>query len=75
MICSDVCDNSLYVRNGKNGYLFNPYSAQDMKEKLLQILEINDELYIKFSKESRQIAEEDLSIDRFFTAYKDLLSL
>lgn len=75
VICSDVCDNSLYVRNGKNGYLFNPYSAQDMKEKLLQILEINDELYIKFSKESRQIAEEDLSIDRFFTAYKDLLSL
>lgn len=75
VICSDVCDNSLYVRNGENGYLFNPYSAQDMKEKLLQMLEINDELYMKFSKESRQIAERILSVDRFLAEYKEALNL
>lgn len=75
VICSNVCDNSLYVQDGKNGYLFDPHSIQDMKEKLLQMLEINDELYVKFSKESRRIAEENLSIDRFFTEYKELLNL
>ena len=75
VICSDVCDNSLYVRNGVNGYLFNPYSAQDMKEKILQMLEINDELYVKFSKESRRIAEEVLSADRFLIEYKESLCL
>lgn len=75
VICSDVCDNSLYVRNGKNGYLFDPHSAQDMKEKMAQLLGINDELYANFSKESRRIAEEVLSANRFLTEYKEVLSL
>lgn len=42
---------------------------------MFQMLVINDELYVKFSKESRRIAEKILSVDRFLVEYKELLSL
>ena len=73
VICSDVCDNSIYVQGGENGLLFNPQSVQDMRDKILQVLAIDDETYSNYCCRSRKIAEELLLEKRFFLKYKFLL--
>lgn len=73
VICSDVCDNSLYVHEGENGFLFNPCSPQEMKDKISQLLAIDDRTYSIYCSKSRQIAEELLSEKEFFSKYKMIL--
>lgn len=73
VICSDVCDNSIYVREGENGFLFNPQSIQSMWDKISQMLAIGDETYADYCCKSRKLAEELLSEQRFFSEYKTLL--
>lgn len=73
VICSDVCDNSLYVRINENGFLFDPHSIQDIKEKLLHALAIDDETYTNYCRKSRLLAEKMLSEDNFYMQYHSLL--
>ena len=73
VICSDVCDNSIYVREGGNGVLFNPQSIQSMRDKISQMFAIGDETYADYCCKSRKLAEELLSEQRFFSKYKTLL--
>lgn len=75
VICSDVCDNSMYVREGVNGSLFNPYSAQEMADKISCMFSMDDETYMKYSRESRRLAEKLLSENSFISSYKILLGL
>lgn len=73
VVCSDVCDNSLYVRINENGFLFNPHSTQDIKEKLLHALTIDDATYTNYCRKSRLLAEKMLSEDNFYMQYHALL--
>lgn len=75
VLCSDVCDNSMYVREGVNGLLFNPNLAQEMADKISCMLSIDDEIYTEYSHESRRLAEELLSENSFISSYKMLLGL
>ena len=75
VVCSDVCDNSIYVRDGENGSLFNPQSAQDMRDKMSQMLAIDDEAYFDYCSKSRRFAEELLSERCFLDRYKALLTI
>ena len=71
--CSDVCDNSMYVQEGRNGFLFDPRSIQDMRDKMSQMLAVDDETYAAYCCRSRKVAEELLSEQRFLDEYKILL--
>lgn len=73
VMCSDVCDNSIYVREGEDGGLFNPRSVLDMKDKMSRMLEIDDETYAAYCCQSRMLAEELLSERRFLGEYEILL--
>ena len=75
VICSDVCDNSMYVRDGENGSLFNPQSTQDMQDKMSQMLAIDDETYFDYCSKSRKFAEDLLSERCFLDRYKVLLTI
>ena len=75
VICSDVCDNSIYVQKGVNGMLFNPHSAQGMADKMSCMLSMDDETYMKYCQESRRLAEELLAENSFISSYKILLGL
>lgn len=70
VLCSDVCDNSMYVREGVNGLLFNPNLAQEMADKISCMLSIDDEICTEYSHESRRLAEELLSENSFISSYK-----
>lgn len=71
--CSDVCDNPIYVKNGVNGLLFNPHSAESMATAIATLLTIDDKTYAEYCKNSRSMAEEKLSKKNFVESYIKLL--
>ena len=73
VICSNVCDNSIYVHEGENGFLFNPKSPQNMACAIERILELDESQYEEFSKNSRLIAENKLSQNIFLKKYKNII--
>lgn len=74
LICSDVCDNSIYVQEGINGYLFNPKSPKSIADKLEEALKISDSLYKEFCNNSRKIAVDKLSKNDFILSYDKLIN-
>jgi glycosyltransferase involved in cell wall biosynthesis len=73
--CSDVCDNSRYVYEGKNGFLFNPIETDTIVSAFESLFALTDEDYLSFCKASRQIAEQKLSKEAFINAYLKLIKL
>ena len=71
--CSNVCDNPMYVKSGVNGVLFNPYSAESMATEIAKLLAIDDKTYKEYSRNSRSMAEEKLSKNKFVESYINLL--
>lgn len=74
VLCSDVCDNSIYVHEGENGTLFNPKSPESIASAIERILSINEQQYIEYSKNSRKIAEEKLSGKIFLKKYEEVIN-
>lgn len=73
IICSNVCDNARYVKDGENGFLFNPSSPEDMADKLQKALCLSDEFYLKYCRRSRELAEELLSKEKFINSYINII--
>lgn len=69
VLCSDVCDNAFYVEDGKNGFLFNPNSIDDISETIIKALQTPIERRIEMGKRSRKAAETKLSAERFINEY------
>lgn len=74
VICSDVCDNGIYVHQGENGYLFDPNDEIDIANQLEKALSINHQKYCEFSAKSRIIAEQYLSESLFLEQYNRLIN-
>lgn len=73
VICSDVCDNSIYVKEGKNGFLFDPKSPESIATAIKRIIALDEMQYAEFSTHSRKIAEEKLSKEAFLKKYQDII--
>ena len=73
ILCSNVCDNSRYVIEGVNGYLFDPNNPEDIAEQILKGILRSDNEYSKMCIESRKRAEEMLSMDTFINKYIEIL--
>ena len=73
VICSDVSDNARYVKSGINGYLFSPNNINDISDSLLKICSLPSDEWKKFSKNSRNIAEDNLCMDSFLNQYINLI--
>lgn len=67
--CSDVCDNSKYVREGENGFLFNPLDTESIVESLKRLLSLRGEEYKTYCLNSRKFAEALLSEEKFVNSY------
>lgn len=74
VLCSDVCDNYIYVHEGKNGTLFDPKSPESIASAIERILSINEKQYSEYSKNSRKIAEEKLSGKTFLKKYEEVIN-
>ncbi len=73
VICSDVCDNGIYIKEGANGFLFNPHIVSEMADKIEKALLLSDEQYYGCCKVSREVAETCFSEERFVEEYNNLL--
>lgn len=71
--CSDVCDNSIYVHEGVNGFLFNPLDTASIANAFKKMLSVDITEYAKLSARSRAIAEEKLSQARFKNEYIEII--
>ena len=73
VLCSDICDNSLYVVDGQNGILFDPYSSKNIANAIVTAIEQTDIEYTSYSLKSRLIAEEKLSKTKFINQYIEII--
>lgn len=73
VICSDVCDNSKYVLEGENGFLFNPKDADSIVTAFERLFVLSNEEYVSFCHYSRSLAEQKLSQESFVNAYEKLI--
>lgn len=73
ILCSDVCDNAMYVHEGENGFLFDPKSPESIASAIERILSLDNKQYAEFSIKSRLIAEGKLSEDIFLERYQGLI--
>lgn len=73
-LVSDVSDNYLMVKDGFNGFLFNPLDINSMKHTIIKFLNLSYEERVQMSKRSRQIAESLFDKDAFIDKYVNILN-
>lgn len=73
VLCSRVCDNPNIVREGENGYLFDPHSVEDMASTIERYLDLDAGKKTEMSTKSREIAVDLFSVDSFIRKYIDIL--
>ncbi len=74
VVCSDVCDNSKYVIEGENGFLFNPKDTESVIIAFERLFAMTEEEYKSYCHNSRTLAEQKLSKDAFVNAYLKLIA-
>lgn len=73
MLVSDVSDNSRMVKDGVNGFLFNPLDESSIVEAFRRFLNLSFEERKKMSEESRAIAGTLFDKSKFIDSYVDLI--
>lgn len=69
ILCSNVCDNPDIVKDGKNGYLFNPNSSDDIAAKMMLFLQTKKDQILIMRQNSRRMAESLFSTEEFISNY------
>lgn len=72
VVCSDVCDNRKIVEHGINGYLFSPFSLEEIVTSLSLLFQ-SDTDYGMFSMNSRAIALNKFDKSTFILSYCNLI--
>lgn len=74
VICSNVCDNPIYVKENHNGFLFDPNNPKDIANKIEQALLLSAKDYYIMCRNSRVLAEDLLSENNFVNKYIELFN-
>lgn len=72
MLVSDVSDNHVMVKDGDNGFLFDPTDINEMEDALIKILNCSNEELCLMGKSSRRIAEQLFDSHCFINNYIQL---
>lgn len=73
IVCSRVCDNPRIVSEGQNGLFFDPKNAEDIADKIVQMINMPHEVRNQWGEKSREIAVEMLSEEAFVQKYIRLI--
>lgn len=71
--CGDVCDNSLIVDDGENGYLFDPYNVDSIANGLEKLLTLSQENRRRMGENAREKALKAFSEKAFVEKYIELI--
>lgn len=69
VICSDVSDNKVMVKDGQNGFLFDPHNVSSAVKAFEQFADLNEDQRASMCKRSRLIAEELFCKEKFVNEY------
>lgn len=73
MLVSDVSDNKLMVREGFNGFLFNPFDVNSIANAFERFFSLPNDERIKMGNNSRTIAESLFNRNHFINSYVNLI--
>ena len=73
ILCSNICDNPIIVKNGINGFLFNPEDSEDIANAIIRFDALSDFEKEQFGKESRRMSIENYSPEVFTNKYNQLI--
>ena len=73
VIAGNVCDNARIMKDGVNGYLFDPYSISDMADKIGKLLMLEKKDLKDMGDRSREIAVNVFSKEKFTNEYVNLI--
>lgn len=74
-IVSDVSDNSIMVKDGINGFLFNPLDVSSIRDSILKFMKLTKSERISMSLKSREIAESLFDKSKFINKYIELFNI
>lgn len=74
VLTSAVCDNVLFVNDGKNGYSFDPKGVTSMSLAIDKFVGLSNTQLKDFQDSSRVIAEKLFSKERFLSNYIEVLN-
>ena len=74
VLASHVGDNSRLVRDGQNGFLFEPSDTNAIVRAILRFAALSSSLRQEFSQAARRTAETLLSVDDYTDAYANLIA-
>lgn len=74
VICSDVCDNPIYVAEGENGFLFDPTKPSSIANAIERALNVTSDEYKHLCKNSRKKAEHLLNENEFVDKYINIIN-
>lgn len=73
ILCSNVCDNPHIVKDGDNGFLFDPQDVEVVAETLERFCSLPYEQRVQMGQRSRELAEQNFSTSRFVGQYIQLI--
>jgi glycosyltransferase involved in cell wall biosynthesis len=73
ILCSNVCDNAIYVENEVNGFCFNPHDPQNIAQVIINFANVDCEQRLQMRRQSRQRAVALFSEASFLKRYLDIL--
>lgn len=74
ILCSNVCDNSLVVKDGENGFLFDPSNIEEMANKMMTMLRMPEDIRHEMGNYNRLMAETYFSRKSFVEKYIKLIN-
>lgn len=74
VLCSNVCDNGRIVKDGVNGFLFNPDSVEEITAALTRFVELPVTERQKISSINREVSLVRFSEKTFVQKYIEILS-
>jgi len=74
ILLSNVCDASNLVHDGKNGFLCDPNSPEDIAEKIICMVSLSEQERQRMGEESRRIADQLFADDVVINRYERILA-
>lgn len=74
IVCSNVCDNPRIVKEGENGFLFDPKSVQNIADAICKMLLLENEQRLIIGKTNREKMIKENSKEEFCSRYIDAIN-
>ncbi len=72
--CGSVCDNPRIVAEDENGYMFNPLDAEDIADKLLDMVNMSRDERTAMGNRNRELAVCIFSQEKFVYEYEKIIN-